>query len=350
MSQASGAARETSMDEILASIRKIIEESDAAASAAEAEGAHPSRPSGSIDLAFDPSDLDEDDADDAIAGFPTVLDADDQIDDEIVAAGEAELNAFREAISDRGPAGASGRSNGGAEAAAPASAAPRKPSTANSRGPLSLADIQAKLSSQADDLDAGTVAVQSSENGFGPDEEVADDPDEEVADDKVTVDTMDETPPVEPLADVDAVGETAPPEAEEPVLQALRSEAPATAASHSIPSEDRFRAVAEKLERRPLGAQPPAASLVSTEDDAADPVSSSNASGLAPIVSREAGKAVADSFGQLKDAFFASRQRDFDQMAEEMLRPMLQDWLDNNLPTLVERLVKEEIERIAQGG
>ena len=37
-------------------------------------------------------------------------------------------------------------------------------------------------------------------------------------------------------------------------------------------------------------------------------------------------------------------------MAEEMLRPMLQDWLDNNLPTLVERLVREEIERVARRG
>ncbi|RUZ12587.1 DUF2497 domain-containing protein, partial [Mesorhizobium sp. M7A.F.Ca.CA.001.09.1.1] len=27
----------------------------------------------------------------------------------------------------------------------------------------------------------------------------------------------------------------------------------------------------------------------------------------------------------------------------------LQDWLDNNLPTLVERLVREEIERVARG-
>jgi cell pole-organizing protein PopZ len=28
---------------------------------------------------------------------------------------------------------------------------------------------------------------------------------------------------------------------------------------------------------------------------------------------------------------------------------MLQDWLDNNLPLLVERLVREEIERVARG-
>jgi cell pole-organizing protein PopZ len=36
-------------------------------------------------------------------------------------------------------------------------------------------------------------------------------------------------------------------------------------------------------------------------------------------------------------------------IAEEMLRPMLQEWLDNNLPSLVERLVRAEIERIARG-
>ena len=36
-------------------------------------------------------------------------------------------------------------------------------------------------------------------------------------------------------------------------------------------------------------------------------------------------------------------------VAEDMLRPMLQEWLDNNLPSLVERLVRSEIERIARG-
>jgi hypothetical protein len=32
-----------------------------------------------------------------------------------------------------------------------------------------------------------------------------------------------------------------------------------------------------------------------------------------------------------------------------MLRPMLTQWLDDNLPTLVERLVREEIERVSRG-
>lgn len=67
------------------------------------------------------------------------------------------------------------------------------------------------------------------------------------------------------------------------------------------------------------------------------------------LISEQTGRQVAAAFGELSEAFAASRRRSFDEMAEEMLRPMLQDWLDNNLPHLVERLVREEIERIARG-
>jgi cell pole-organizing protein PopZ len=71
--------------------------------------------------------------------------------------------------------------------------------------------------------------------------------------------------------------------------------------------------------------------------------------GRPAIISERTGRQVAAAFGELSDAFAASRRRSFDEIAEEMLRPMLQDWLDNNLPTLVERLVREEIERVARG-
>ncbi|BCM20119.1 PopZ family protein [Mesorhizobium sp. J8] len=67
------------------------------------------------------------------------------------------------------------------------------------------------------------------------------------------------------------------------------------------------------------------------------------------IVSEHTGRQVAAAFGELSDAFASRGKKSFDEMAEEMLRPMLQDWLDNNLPTLVERLVREEIERVARG-
>lgn len=38
-----------------------------------------------------------------------------------------------------------------------------------------------------------------------------------------------------------------------------------------------------------------------------------------------------------------------EQMVREEIRPLLRAWLDENLPPLVERLVKAELERIARG-
>jgi cell pole-organizing protein PopZ len=68
------------------------------------------------------------------------------------------------------------------------------------------------------------------------------------------------------------------------------------------------------------------------------------------LVSEQTSRQVAAAFGELSEAFASRSKKSFDEMAEEMLKPMLQDWLDNNLPTLVERLVREEIERVARGG
>lgn len=67
------------------------------------------------------------------------------------------------------------------------------------------------------------------------------------------------------------------------------------------------------------------------------------------LVSPAAGAKVAASFGNLSHALVKGPDRSFDEIAEDMLRPMLQQWLDDNLPTLVERLVREEIERVARG-
>lgn len=81
----------------------------------------------------------------------------------------------------------------------------------------------------------------------------------------------------------------------------------------------------------------------------ASPAKEPSPARVQPIVSEKTGRQVQAAFGELNEAFQKSRAASFDQMAEEMIRPMLQDWLDNNLPTLVERLVREEIERVARG-
>lgn len=67
------------------------------------------------------------------------------------------------------------------------------------------------------------------------------------------------------------------------------------------------------------------------------------------LLSEEAGAQVARSFGELAAVFDGVKAQSLEDMAREMLRPMLQGWLDDNLPTLVERLVREEIERVARG-
>lgn len=125
---------------------------------------------------------------------------------------------------------------------------------------------------------------------------------------------------------------------------------------------EQARAVSDRSEARKTAAQPsvetprdePTAKVaVEPEPSRPDasvarPVAASDAPRPA-IVSEHTGRQVAAAFGELSDAFASRSKKTFDEMAEEMLRPMLQDWLDNNLPTLVERLVREEIERVARG-
>ncbi|EAS50050.1 hypothetical protein SI859A1_01405 [Aurantimonas manganoxydans SI85-9A1] len=68
------------------------------------------------------------------------------------------------------------------------------------------------------------------------------------------------------------------------------------------------------------------------------------------LVSHEAGERIAGSFDDLARVIRDEQMRTMDETVRQMLRPMLQEWLDDNLPRLVERLVREEIERVARGG
>ncbi|ASY62814.1 hypothetical protein SJ05684_c13590 [Sinorhizobium sojae CCBAU 05684] len=85
-----------------------------------------------------------------------------------------------------------------------------------------------------------------------------------------------------------------------------------------------------------------------TQPMTADSIREAERKGAA-IVSPAVGRQVARAFDDLAHAVELGPRRSFDEIAEAMLRPMLQEWLDDNLPTLVERLVREEIERVARG-
>lgn len=88
-----------------------------------------------------------------------------------------------------------------------------------------------------------------------------------------------------------------------------------------------------------------ATSMTSVNHDPSDELKPSSGQ----LVSLHTGEKVAAAFGELDAAIAAGQSRSFDEIAEEMLRPMLTQWLDDNLPTLVERLVREEIERVSRG-
>ena len=68
-----------------------------------------------------------------------------------------------------------------------------------------------------------------------------------------------------------------------------------------------------------------------------------------PLVSPATDAAVASSLSALIASQFL-QSSDGLNMVREMLRPMLKAWLDDNLPVMVERLVRAEIERVARGG
>ncbi|ASV86453.1 PopZ family protein [Ochrobactrum quorumnocens] len=73
------------------------------------------------------------------------------------------------------------------------------------------------------------------------------------------------------------------------------------------------------------------------------------AQGSAHILSEGTERKVAAAFQDLNHAVHSEPRRSFDEIASDLLRPMLQSWLDDNLPPLVERLVREEIERVVRG-
>lgn len=156
---------------------------------------------------------------------------------------------------------------------------------------------------------------------------------------------------VEPLAGVplrNTVVE-APVSAVTAPTAALLAEAALHAAkAEAEPAEERSAAVAPAAApvEAPIFNPSPQQPAVATADRFLPQVQAELSSSL---MSEAAGAQVARSFGELAAAIDGSERRSLDEIAEEMLRPMLQDWLDDNLPTLVERLVREEIERVARG-
>ena len=68
-----------------------------------------------------------------------------------------------------------------------------------------------------------------------------------------------------------------------------------------------------------------------------------------PLISSSTSAAVDSAFNTLAHTVLSQNARTLEDLVKEMMRPMLKSWLDDNLPGLVERVVRAEIERVSRG-
>ncbi|MBR1278943.1 PopZ family protein [Bradyrhizobium sp. AUGA SZCCT0283] len=115
---------------------------------------------------------------------------------------------------------------------------------------------------------------------------------------------------------------------------ALPEPAPAAATFSKVEPQDDIEFTEAKASRRQPAYEP----------------SFESAAPARPILSHSTVSAVESAFNSLANTVLSNNARTLEDLVKEMLRPMLKSWLDDNLPGLVERIVKAEIERVSRGG
>lgn len=164
-------------------------------------------------------------------------------------------------------------------------------------------------------------------------------------------------PIAEPVADPEPIAEAEPapvPEFEdddvdfapEPVLEPE----PAPVYEPIVVAEP---AAPEPVAATGMAPQPAPIDETEADFDVEEPVMSAadTAQNESPsLLSSDAETAASAAFGALANSLITSSggSRTLEDIVADMLRPMLKGWLDENLPSLVERLVAEEIERVAR--
>nr|WP_018181586.1 DUF2497 domain-containing protein [Kaistia granuli] len=158
-------------------------------------------------------------------------------------------------------------------------------------------------------------------------------------------------------ADIDAlfsarVAEFAPiePRAEVPRAEPARAEPPRaepTPAPAPVPP-----AIEPRMLRTTLPPLTEPAPVVSRSERPLPPAAPKSHAGDVPrspgLLSAATDAAVSSAFGDLSNTVLSGNPQTLDDLVKEMLRPMLKSWLDDNLPPLVERLVRDEIERLSR--
>jgi len=125
---------------------------------------------------------------------------------------------------------------------------------------------------------------------------------------------------------------------------------PAPAPKVSLPAADVLD-LTESM-TSPVAPPPKPAPSFQTIDGTSDVVFTSKAPEPMPeraLISNETIAAVDSAFNSLAHTVIGQNARTLEDLVREMLRPMLKSWLDDNLPGMVERIVRAEIERVSRG-
>ncbi|MEG3151411.1 DUF2497 domain-containing protein [Sphingomonas sp. ZT3P38] len=101
---------------------------------------------------------------------------------------------------------------------------------------------------------------------------------------------------------------------------------------------DEILELSDPVRREPVPAATPAAGV---KPAGADPILSSRAA--------EASRGSLDALSRMVVRPEVAGSDTLEALVREMLRPMLREWLDTNLPAMVETLVSREIARITGG-
>jgi cell pole-organizing protein PopZ len=94
---------------------------------------------------------------------------------------------------------------------------------------------------------------------------------------------------------------------------------------------------------------PPVVSRMAEEPRRPAPQTMQNVAPVTALLSGSTSAAVDSAFNTLAQTVLVQNARTLEDLVREMLRPMLKSWLDDNLPGMVERIVRAEIERVSRG-
>jgi len=147
------------------------------------------------------------------------------------------------------------------------------------------------------------------------------------------------SPPLPDAAGIDALSGTA---------KAARSSTVLDLTEPMVSSASRSAAPAVDSSLAP---EPPAPTDPAVADEAVSVTQSSGTQDdeRGGLMSSTTSAAIDSAFNALAQTVLVQNARTLEDLVREMLRPMLKVWLDDNLPRIVERSVRAEIERVSRG-